>query len=788
MASGSSSKVYDQQNNANDGDNTLGRRTSTGSLGVMSAAESERKAGTIIEGASGSGGPDSCASSITGSTRRKRSRRGRRHSRASLKGSSSVRSPSAGSGLEEEDRIRRRQLILASRPGGTGMVTLPDGTKVKARRVGEGQHDTDDLAYDEWGFAGLARQKAAADADAEGDVTLGESPLQTPDDQGTAQTQIRAIGPQGQTEQNSTVPSHDPDETLDASLPSAASNGGVADSSSDLTNQLSGIKLRAEEVQRRHEEEMYALSAEVLAAHRRRQEASNANGTSNDSPSGSRTATADNATNNSSSPKTNSDAGQRTGKDKPSFPSLRPVSSTQSKRSDQNVRPASAQLSQQQPAPGTPARPSVHPLSYPSSPPAQSSGSSLGLAESPSSSPLRTTNASRTSLSSAFGRLRSGSAADGKVALPSPISSLPRKPDAKGYTVVPLPSELGIRPVRPQEGRVWNWSDDDDSDVGDTDANNNPVADSSDEDEGMDDEQLAEEDRRTAAMQAKRATTTAAGLERIRSRNGSSAAHLRSHSQSQRPSEGGSTESTRGRNPRRSQTTDVAGVASADSPYFASDSRSQAGSGGNGSGASHSTPTRRSRGSSMSSAQPPSLSRGIVDGVHTASTGESPPAKLSTPPSARAKGKLRSTTSSPILKRKNKKGTKQKRGPAKGSGDSAEDDDLEYWPRSAAQMFGLGTGLPSFGSKVAGSSSNRNPSQSPTRGLFNRSSSNISTSTSSPSNAVLLAETARARAVRERWERERLEKEKARKAQEEKDDDAMDYGWPPTLKGSLYDR
>ncbi|CAO1628800.1 unnamed protein product [Sympodiomycopsis kandeliae] len=832
-----------------EGDNSLARRTSAGSLGAVSAPECERSNanngpsnGPCADAASASG-VESCASSV------RKSRRGRRHSRASMKGSSSVRSPSAGSVFDEEERIRRRQLILASRPGGTGMVTLPDGTKVKARRVGQaGQGEQDELGCEEWGFAGLARQKAEADANDHTSSPPEETSKQDSDQQQQENSQLEQLQSQltdggaeqivtAEPQEMSTGEEGQGPETAAAAiaeeyLSSHQDDGPPIDVEADdrsehITGRLSALKLsamHAEEVQRRHEEEMCALSAEVLAAHRRRQEASAA-AASIDSPHGSRIVSADSsgharasspARNGVPSATTSGDGSKRSTKEKPSFPSLRPTASTQSRHSDKQQSRVSSQT--QQPITTTQSHP---PSSYPAKMQQQqlpqASTSSLALSSSPSGSPSRLKSNSRSSFSSSIRRFRSPSetrANDSTIALPSPMSSLPRKPDAKGYAVVPLPSELGVRPVRPQEGRVWSWDDEDDSSMSDEEARRGANAldsDSSDEDddsdededEGVDDEEMAEEDRRTAAMQAKRATTTAAGLERIRSRHGSvggfgsqstetpgagssTGTNYRSKSQTQRFKESLRGESERGRNPRRRQTADVAVLSSIDSDYqreresggqsvpesptaaAAAVRATDADGNASGQGSKGPSTPRRSRGSSLSSAHPPTLTRGVVDGTHTSGSGEaadtcvpqkkeSTSSPLSTSSSTRAR--LRSATSSPILPRTKKQHKKKSKTNAKkGQGqESTEDDDLEYWPRSASQMFGLAS---SSGGPMG----------------------------KKPTAASLLAEATRAKAVRDRWERERLEKERAKKALEEKDDDAMDYGWPPTLKGSLYDR
>lgn len=95
------------------------------------------------------------------------------------------------------------------------------------------------------------------------------------------------------------------------------------------------------------------------------------------------------------------------------------------------------------------------------------------------------------------------------ISTPAPSPWLPRRPDARGLAVVPLP-QLGVRPERPREGRVWQFDVSDESDA---------IADggSDKEDEensDLDAEELEEEELKTA-MQKKRATTRAAGQEVI---------------------------------------------------------------------------------------------------------------------------------------------------------------------------------------------------------------------------------------------------------------------------------
>lgn len=65
---------------------------------------------------------------------------------------------------------------------------------------------------------------------------------------------------------------------------------------------------------------------------------------------------------------------------------------------------------------------------------------------------------------------------DPSVSMPSPSPRLPRRPDARGIIVVPLP-QLGMRPRYPYEGRSWLYSvpyddDDDDDDEDNSDTQN----------------------------------------------------------------------------------------------------------------------------------------------------------------------------------------------------------------------------------------------------------------------------------------------------------------------------
>ncbi|WFD30706.1 hypothetical protein MSPP1_001730 [Malassezia sp. CBS 17886] len=65
-------------------------------------------------------------------------------------------------GPPERCQQRRRELVRASRPGGTGMVTLLDGERIRAKQVGDPHHERvvdDDMHAHLWGFAALERQR-----------------------------------------------------------------------------------------------------------------------------------------------------------------------------------------------------------------------------------------------------------------------------------------------------------------------------------------------------------------------------------------------------------------------------------------------------------------------------------------------------------------------------------------------------------------------------------------------------------------------------------------------------
>ncbi|CCF51336.1 uncharacterized protein UHO2_04154 [Ustilago hordei] len=107
---------------------------------------------------------------------------------------------------------------------------------------------------------------------------------------------------------------------------------------------------------------------------------------------------------------------------------------------------------------------------------------------------------------------------DPSVSTPVPSPWLPRRPDARGVSVVPLP-QLGVRPERPREGRVWLSDDSDASDAGENLRIEQAEQEEEDDASDLDAEELLEEERKTV-MQKKRATTRAAGQEIVHARLG----------------------------------------------------------------------------------------------------------------------------------------------------------------------------------------------------------------------------------------------------------------------------
>lgn len=548
-------------------------------------------------------------------------RRGRRTSRmrrsASLAGSIKSRSSSVNSN-DEEERMRRRQLIRASRPGGTGMVTLPDGTRIRARRVGE--EESEEEEFNEWGFAGLSRRRSMEDPETPlGQVKSGEKRASDDEagqdevDEGSGMAWVkrrrRAREESRQRdakEATSTEKVRLPEAAQQADLPmpvKKASDG--TDQGSVHSKQPSLNALQAAEVRRRHEEEVAALGAEVLesiAKHKKGKQQPSRSATWDPSqqvpptekPS---TATQTNAANvaeqrpvpkprgrprravsmfnseegeeqshrpstlanvrsadatrSSSQPTNNLDMGPGTMPSSPTFndagssatgfetpaKGLTRVSSQMSSRVPSTVVDVSRQSLPASPGLASLSHADDNPTSAPVEMRSMSPDSMASLRGSKSSvgSPPRQDLSSMSQASPAVRRRRYS----GSSLVSAPLPNLPRKPDSKGYAVVPLPiHQLGRRPERPREGRVWLFDDDDDDSDGDAtrrsddderdtddeesdgdeaDRKKDDDDDDDDDDENtMNDEEIAEEERKTA-IEKKRATTRAAGAELVSS-------------------------------------------------------------------------------------------------------------------------------------------------------------------------------------------------------------------------------------------------------------------------------
>lgn len=635
----------------------LERRLSTGTLGLMSSAEQDRRATggplspPVSEEAPGrSSGEDGRPASSAGSASHRRGRRSRRNSQASAK-SAAARSPSAGSAYEEDERARRRQLILASRPGGTGMVTLPDGTKLRARRVEDaGADGGEDI---EWGFAGLARFRKEVE-EAEG-----------AEREGGAEVASTSGEPDQQTAEAVSAESKDATTALAAAIPpkrqprkqdsqdSSASSARLAPPAAvigetRLKQHASALGLsaqRAEEVQRRHEQEVASLGAEVLAAVRRRKDGTAAAAAASAAASSGGVL---NAISDLPPP----------GKSVAAAPERSGGRSTTVPTSGDRKPSTSPQASSRRQA------------------------SPVGLS-------LRAKTSSRTSLASSVSRTRGPTTPRGindpTIAFYSPNGKLPRKPDAKGYTVVPLPSELGVRPDRPREGRLWEWSDDDDqSDLSDWEADQiqasvdveddagtegqaseqgraprSEAGRQSDDDE-LNEEERAEEELRKAAH-SRRATTTAAGLERMHVRPGRSAAAAAARGGSSaapdavKSSKSTGTEDSAKRQSRLRRQTQSSPIP---------------GQGPDG------IDTSRPSSSSSSSAAAGSMIGSVPEGVKT---GKKPT--------------LRTMKSAPSGSKYHDDDEYAKPGPSttydEGLNDSTEDDDLYFWPRPMSQVLGI---------------------------------------------------------------------------------------------------
>ncbi|WFD41457.1 hypothetical protein MPSI1_000084 [Malassezia psittaci] len=188
------------------------RRLSTGALGLRSSMERHRLSMDDED--------------------RGRSQRSWRRSRNRSPARSQSPAPKSS-----EEKMRRRELIRAIRPGGTGMVTLLDGERIEARKVGDPNHEklVDQNIQDQlWGFAALERARK---------VSLASSEI-----------------PPSSIDQDSIPIDNDRTGTLlgrSVSMPKLSKESGA-----EFGGSCSATD--ADEVQRRYETEVLALSAEVL--------------------------------------------------------------------------------------------------------------------------------------------------------------------------------------------------------------------------------------------------------------------------------------------------------------------------------------------------------------------------------------------------------------------------------------------------------------------------------------------------------------------------------------------
>ena len=224
----------------------LVRRLSTGTLGIMSSLEASRK----------SNAANSEESLVSSSSHRSQGVRAARQ-----RPRSSRSRPSSRSGfVDEEERQRRRELILSARPGGTGMVTLLDGTKIKARRVDDPDLGEHDLSHDDWGYGLLAREARRS---------MAAERAEIPDDTQVEKEEESSASPESPEDAES--------ESLSVPLARVSSNSSSRRTPTSLTSKLEGpgeslrvtaglglTAERAEEIRRRHEEEVAALGWEVV--------------------------------------------------------------------------------------------------------------------------------------------------------------------------------------------------------------------------------------------------------------------------------------------------------------------------------------------------------------------------------------------------------------------------------------------------------------------------------------------------------------------------------------------
>lgn len=323
----------------------------------------------------------------------------------------------------QEERMRRRGMIRATRPGGTGMVTLLDGERIKARMVGDPHHErlvVQNIQDQLWGFAALERARLLAEAneeaahgDAGSESAAGAAPapadgVQLPlsrsmplieslalhkeaEAHDAAETPAaaapppapveaaspastaagtRPVAPSGAAEPASaSVPAHGA-PTAAFSMPDIYITAPTPTQATARPTSRRPHAVTADEIQRRYESEVIALGNEALAhVHRER------------------------------------------------------------KHDKQHASPARER------------------------------------------GRLRVLDLDRGRSHPGSAAASRASSADAAVRASQSFHTLPRRPDAVGYSVVPLP-HLGRRPERPHEGRVWaSWemgdSDDDDDDAED---------------------------------------------------------------------------------------------------------------------------------------------------------------------------------------------------------------------------------------------------------------------------------------------------------------------------------
>ena len=695
----------------------LARRLSTGALGIAtSLLEADRRRASFEGGlrrtlssrrrAAASGG----GHSGDGSTRSRSRTRTRKGS------SSGARPPSRSGSGDEDERQRRRELILAQRPGGTGMVTLLDGTKIKARRVDDpGVTGHEELRYDEWGHALLAKEalRNRIEAEAREKAGLPSSPTQDADADPDATMIVKSDEPASQLADEPEQLSLDGSQA-DLGSPTAAERDRPMPKRKPTTGL--GLPLdKVDEVRRRHEQEVAALGWEVIHSVHKQQQAKRQASMSDSVKTGATSATDDDPKQKSgtSTPVlANSGAGASG-----SVLSLspRPLSKTMSNETATSPIQKAADIS--------------------------ASASSRGRTGARGSS---------AAVSSPSRRASSKQRVDASISVPVPGAVLPRKPDARGHVVVALPhSQLGMRPERPQEGRSWIHADGllgAESSDEDDEAPKTPVPEvdhvaaqrdaerataaaagrrgskdgNESESEGLNPEEQAEEDRKTA-IQKKRLTTRAAGQEIVMRNKGRvpSSSRRREASASERAVASPASQDA-------DANTDIDGddIGDENSRWWEPARPRQP------AGLSSRTQQARRHGSGLRS---------------TASE-----RVLSSGGSSRRRDQLANMRSYSGLK-KSARNTANVATPTEEDGD----DDADLWSQGAVSSMGV------LGRSLSG--------------------------TSTASKHAAVAAQTKARIARERKQKEQQDQERKKALEQLKaDGEHLDYGWPPSLKGSVY--